>query len=136
MTQIYGSYWSDDQVIITSIYEGDVIPHSIFKTDEGAPAFIAGIVDVVSNRIKDYVFVEIIPGTEHVDHFLNLLTGQFESGRCVEINIWEGKSYEFKTMTLVTKDSWPLAWFKLSDVPPLPGDPYTAYERAMAVIGG
>lgn len=135
MSKIYGNYWGEDQVVVAQIPDTSGVPDSVFKGDVGTPAFIAAIVDTWAGTVKDYIFVEIIPGTERHESYINH-HGQFETGTCVKVNIYTGPTFKFETMTLSATDSWPLKWFKLTKVPPTPYDPYTAYERAMSIIGG
>ncbi len=133
---IYGKYWNDDQVVVANVTDPSTIPNSIFKDSEGTPAFIVAIIDPIVHIAKEYIFVEIIPGTEHKENFLNLNTGQFENGICVKINIYSGHSFRFEDMRHKATDSWPLAWFKLTAIPPVPFNTNAAYDRAMSVVGG
>ena len=83
----------------------------------------------------EFLFVEIIPGTEKIERFLNLDTGKFEEGPCVGVNIYQGISHKFETMSKIANDSWPLQWFRLNTVPLVPDDPYDAWNRAFSIIG-
>lgn len=128
----YGNYWDDDQVIVTKVFGGDLLPQAVFKNGNGAPAFLA----VIHSAAMEYMFVEIVPKTEHEEQFLNLDTGQFEIGTCVKVNIYEGSTFKFEDMLKIADDTWPLSWFRLTKVPPLPDNPYDAWNRAFAIIGG
>lgn len=126
----YGNYWDEKQVIVTKVSGGDLLPQAVFKNGFGAPAFLA----IMS--YTEYMFVEIVPNTEHEEQFLNLDTGQFNTGTCAAVNIYEGVTHKFEDMVKIADDTWPLSWFRLDIVPPLPDDPYDAWNRAFAIIGG
>jgi hypothetical protein len=132
---LFGNYWEFDQVAVASVREADAIPDSVFASDAGKPAILANVLDEHGSTIE-FIFVEIVPGTEAEEHFLNLNTGQFESGPCAKVNIYMGQTFKFEDMVLKMKDSWPLAWFRLTRIPETSFDPVAAYERAMAIIGG
>jgi hypothetical protein len=132
----YGNYWNDDQVVVARVGGTDEIPHGIFKGETGTPAFIAVLTQWDNGqKTTNYLFVEIVPGTEHEERFLNLSTNLWEHGTCAKIQIYKGATYKFEEMKLLATDSWPLAWFKLKEIPRLRFDAHAAYERAMSIIG-
>lgn len=133
---IYGNYWDEDQIIVANVYEGDVIPQAVFKNGSGAPAFIINIFTKSPRILLEHMFVETVPSTEREEQFLNLDTGQFERGTCAKVLIYRGDAIGFNRMQLIGDDTWPLIWFKLTKLPPAPENPYDAYNRAMAIIGG
>lgn len=134
---IYGNYWDEDQIIVANVYEKDVIPQAVFKNGPGAPAFLINIYTKDARKILlEHMFVECVPNTEQKEQFLDLDTGQFETGICVMVHIYQGNTTLFEDMNLIGDDTWPLKWFKLSKLPPAPENPYDAYNRAMAIIGG
>jgi hypothetical protein len=132
----YGNYWNDDQIIIGSVIETDRIPSAVIKdTGDGAPAFIAMVHDSHLNILIEYIFVEIIPGSEHQGNLPSTSTAT-PTETFVNVNIYSGPIHKFEEMSLITQDSWPLSWFRLTKVPAVSSDPYDDYERAMAIIGG
>ncbi len=135
---MYGNYWDEDQIVVAQISDPNEIPFSIFKNQVGKPGILAVVIDSQNSFLIDYyTFVEIIPGTEHTDKYLDLLTGLYETCLCVVVNVYKSdKSMKFADMQLISTESWQLSWFKLKSVPSTSFDPVQAYNRAMGVIGG
>lgn len=133
---LYGNYWNDDQVVVARVDGASYIPQGVFENTNGAPAFIAIVMEPATRTIKQYIFVEIIPDTEIIEHYLDLTTGNWERALCAKINIYRGPTHKFEDMDLLATDSWPLAWFNLKEIPTQRFDTYAAYERAMSIIGG
>lgn len=134
---IYGNYWDEDQIIVANVYEGDVIPQSVFnKCLTGAPAFLINIYTKSPKLLIEHMFVECVPGTEHQAQFLDIDTGKYQTGPCAKVLVYLGQTTDFGDMLLIGDDTWPLLWFKISKLPPAPDNPYDAYNRAMAIIGG
>lgn len=138
MSNIYGNYWAENQVVVKKIFDTDSILEAVYNSSIGTPAFLAVVADAQAfpnNVIKNYLFVEIVPGTERIEYYLDAQTGQFETGTCVKVNIYMGLTHKFEDMSLHATDSWPISWFKLTKVPEPPKKTYNDYERAMSVIG-
>lgn len=132
----FGNYWSIDQVMLVI----KIRPHSIFGENEpGAPAFITKIADAsigIGNNVglitNEYLFVEIIPGSESQEYDVysqNKIT-------FVKINVFNGNTVSFDNMSFRNTDTWPLHWFNLTSIPPLPFDAVEAYNRAMVIVSG
>jgi hypothetical protein len=132
---IYGKYWDNDQIIVGNVDDGDMIPHAVFKSAQGAPAFLVAVNDRGTKKTRKYLFVEIVPNTECQEYYLDLNTAQMVKATCAKVNVYLGPSMKFEEMTLELQESWPLAWFKLKTIPLTSFDPVRAYERAMGVIG-
>ena len=132
MNNIYGNYWSEKQVIVKKITKSDRLPSAVLGDTIQAPAFMAIVRDEVPVK---HIFVEIVPGTESTEVYIDLETGNTMTGLCAKVNIFYGETYKFEDMKLLRTESWPLKWFNLTNIPPVLNESYDAYERAMSVIG-
>lgn len=130
----FGNFWEEDQIKVSVVTSAAQIPDDIYGTGPGSPAFIA-VIQSTTTRLAQYVFVEIVPGTQRHEYFLNLDTAQFEYCLCADVNVYEGRTHKFEDMVLAGKDSWPLNWFNLTNIPDQGFDARSAYDRAMAIVG-